>query len=59
MSPPLMPIAVSARRVFILGLVAGYVDALSFVDLGGVFACGGFEKLCGFESLCVIPSLLH
>ncbi|MFT9296564.1 MAG: YoaK family protein [Gluconobacter sp.] len=38
MSPSLMPIAVSARRIFILGLVAGYVDALSFVDLGGVFA---------------------
>lgn len=38
MSPSLMPIAVSARRVFILCLVAGYVDALSFVDLGGVFA---------------------
>ena len=33
-----MPIAVSARRIFILGLVAGYVDALSFVVLGGVFA---------------------
>ncbi|MFT8355576.1 MAG: YoaK family protein, partial [Gluconobacter japonicus] len=38
MSPSLMPIAVSGRRIFILGLVAGYVDALSFVDLGGVFA---------------------
>ncbi|GAL96918.1 hypothetical protein AA0312_2914 [Acetobacter tropicalis NRIC 0312] len=38
MSSPLLPVPISARRVFILGLVAGYVDALSFVDLGGVFA---------------------
>ncbi|KXV62889.1 YoaK family protein [Acetobacter orleanensis] len=34
----LLPVSISARRVFILGLVAGYVDALSFVDLGGLFA---------------------
>lgn len=38
MSSPLLPVPISARCVFILGLVAGYVDALSFVDLGGVFA---------------------
>ncbi|GBQ21075.1 hypothetical protein AA0472_0336 [Acetobacter estunensis NRIC 0472] len=36
----LLPVSISARRVLILGLVAGYVDALSFVDLGGIFAGG-------------------
>ncbi|KAA8384579.1 DUF1275 domain-containing protein, partial [Acetobacter sp. DmW_136] len=38
MPSSLLPVSISARRVLILGLVAGYVDALSFVDLGGVFA---------------------
>lgn len=33
-----LPVRISARRVVILGLVAGYIDALSFVDLGGIFA---------------------
>lgn len=38
MSSSPLSVSVSACRVFILGLVAGYVDALSFVDLGGIFA---------------------
>nr|WP_246387137.1 YoaK family protein [Gluconacetobacter sacchari] len=38
MPSSILPVSISARRVFILGLVAGYVDALSFVDLGGIFA---------------------
>ncbi|WP_339078184.1 YoaK family protein (plasmid) [Acetobacter sp. AC2005] len=38
MPSSLLPVSISARRVLILGLVAGYVDALSFVDLSGVFA---------------------
>ena len=33
-----LPVRISARRVVSLGLVAGYIDALSFVDLGGIFA---------------------
>ncbi|MFT8418143.1 MAG: YoaK family protein [Acetobacter sp.] len=32
------PIAVSARRIVVLGILAGYVDALSFAHLGGLFA---------------------
>mgnify|MGYP003361700036 FL=1 len=38
MPSSLLPVSISARRVLILGLVAGYLDALSFVDLSGVFA---------------------
>lgn len=35
---PLTPIAVSARRILVLGILAGHVDALSFAHLGGLFA---------------------
>ena len=37
-SPALASIAVSARRILVLGVLAGYVDALSFAHLGGLFA---------------------
>lgn len=33
-----LPVAVSARRILVLGILAGYVDALSFAHLGGLFA---------------------
>lgn len=37
--PPTIPsVAVSARRILVLGILAGYVDALSFAHLGGLFA---------------------
>ncbi len=37
--PAAMPsIAVSARRILVLGILAGQVDALSFAHLGGLFA---------------------
>lgn len=35
---PTPPIAVSARRIVVLGILAGHIDALSFAHLGGLFA---------------------
>ncbi|MCI1242960.1 MAG: DUF1275 domain-containing protein [Acetobacter fabarum] len=35
---PATPVAVSARRILVLGILAGHVDALSFAHLGGLFA---------------------
>nr|WP_194301115.1 YoaK family protein [Acetobacter lambici] len=32
------PIPVSARRILVLGILAGHIDALSFAHLGGLFA---------------------
>lgn len=32
------PVLASARRILLLGLLAGYINALSFIDLGGMFA---------------------
>lgn len=36
MPSSILPVSISARRVCILGLVADYIDALTFADLGGV-----------------------
>jgi uncharacterized membrane protein YoaK (UPF0700 family) len=35
---PATPVAVSARRILVLGILAGHIDALSFAHLGGLFA---------------------
>lgn len=35
---PTPSIAVSARRILVLGILAGHIDALSFAHLGGLFA---------------------
>ncbi|GFE92776.1 YoaK family protein [Acetobacter persici] len=32
------PVFASARRILLLGMLAGYINALSFIDLGGMFA---------------------
>lgn len=37
-TPDATPVAVSARRILVLGLLAGHIDALSFAHLGGLFA---------------------
>lgn len=34
----LAPVSASARRILLLGILAGYINALSFIDLGGMFA---------------------